>query len=135
MLELSAPGKPPLEVATPPEFKHVIAGFWCPEELLVGAVASCYELTLVAIAERLDVPLLQLTVAATGHVESGRDGYGFTVIDLDVELETGAAHEAQAHRAAELAERHCIVGRALEVPIHVRVSVTASPAELTKVAS
>ena len=47
---ISCAGKPDVQVATPPEFKHGVAGVWSPEELLVGAVAACYELTLVAIA-------------------------------------------------------------------------------------
>jgi organic hydroperoxide reductase OsmC/OhrA len=129
VLELSADAKPPLAVATPPEFKHGVPGVWSPEELLVGAVASCYELTLVAIAERLEIPLGALSVAATGHVESGERGYGFTVIELDVTIETDPTHEAGARRAAELAQRHCIVERALDVPVHVRVAISSTLAE------
>jgi organic hydroperoxide reductase OsmC/OhrA len=130
LLGLSAPGKPPLTVATPPEFKDGIPGIWSPEELMVGALASCYELTLVAIAEKLGVPLGKLAVDATGHVERGRDGYGFTVIELEVTVETDPDHEAQARKAASLAEKHCVVGRALEVPVHIRVAVTPGRVEM-----
>ena len=131
-VELTAPDKRPLDIATPPEFKGGVAGIWSPEELLVGAVASCYELTLAAIAERLDVPLTRVAVDAVGHVEHGKHGYAFTVVELDVELETEPTHEAQARRAAQLSEENCIVARALDVPVHVRLSVTATGlAEMT----
>jgi organic hydroperoxide reductase OsmC/OhrA len=123
LVELSALEKPPLVLATPPEFKDGIAGFWSPEELLVGAVAACYELTLAAIAERLDARLEHIAVDAAGHVEHGREGYEFTVVELDVTLEVEPEHETRARRAAELAEDYCVVARALEVPVHVRVAV------------
>jgi organic hydroperoxide reductase OsmC/OhrA len=132
-VELNATGKPELEVATPPEFKGGLAGIWSPEELLVGAVVSCYELTLTAIAERLEVPLAGVSVDAAGHVERGARGYAFIVVELDVELETEPGFESRARRAARLAEEHCIVGRALEVPVHVRLSIRA--ADLARVAS
>lgn len=125
LLQLDAVSKPPLTIATPPEFKHGVAGVWSPEELLAGAVASCYELTLVAFAERRRVPLHSLEVDAAGHVEHapGR-GYGFTVIELDVALTTAPGYEDEAAELARVVEEHCIVGRALEIPVHVRVDVS-----------
>jgi organic hydroperoxide reductase OsmC/OhrA len=48
----SAPGKDELEVAPPPEFRGGVAGVWSPEDLLVAATASCYAVTVAAIAER-----------------------------------------------------------------------------------
>lgn len=121
LLRLGAPEKPALRIATPPEFKDGIPGIWSPEELLVGSLAACYELTLVAIAERLRVPLHTLEVSAIGHLERApTDGYGFTVLELDVDLATDPGRELDAEEVALLAKKHCIVGRALEVPIHLR---------------
>jgi organic hydroperoxide reductase OsmC/OhrA len=121
LLRLGAPEKPALRVVTPPEFKDGIPGMWSPEELLVGSLAACYELTLVAIAERLGVPLHALEVAATGHLEHVPEGgYGFTVLELDVDVATDPGRELDAEEVAHLAKRHCIVGRALEVPVHLR---------------
>ena len=121
LLRLGAPEKPALRVVTPPEFKDGIPGMWSPEELLVGSLAACYELTLVAIAERLGVPLHALEVAATGHLEHVPEGgYGFTVLELDVDIATDPGRELDAEQVAHLAKRHCIVGRALEVPVHLR---------------
>ena len=47
---VSVCGKDDLEVATPPEFKGGVEGVWSPEDLLVGSIASCFAVTLVAVA-------------------------------------------------------------------------------------
>src|SRR4030067_3048092 len=48
---LTVARKPPVEVATPPEFKgHV--GIWSPEDLYVAAVNSCIMTTFLAFAGR-----------------------------------------------------------------------------------
>ena len=120
LLRLGAREKPALRVATPPEFKNGVPGIWSPEDLLVGSLAACYELTLVALAERHGVPLHTLRVDATGHLERKPDGYGFASLELDVELTTDPERELDAEEIALLAKRQCIVGRALDVPVRMR---------------
>ncbi len=123
----SAPGKPDLDVATPPEFRGGVEGIWSPEELLVTATASCYAVTLAAIAERRDVPLRALDVRGVGHVEKRADGrFGFVAIELEVELGTDEESRQAAVEAARRAEELCIVAMALDVPVHVRLAVPAS---------
>ena len=74
-------GKDALELATPPEFRGGLAVYWSPEDLLVTAVCSCFALTLAAVAERREAPLLDATVTATGHMSRRDDGrFGFTVM-------------------------------------------------------
>jgi organic hydroperoxide reductase OsmC/OhrA len=128
----AAPDKHGLELATPPEFRGGLAGYWSPEDLLVTAAASCFALTLAAVAERRDVPLLDATVKATGHMARRNDGrLGFTVVEIDAELETLPGTEEAVRRAAATAEDRCLVSHALDVPIHVAVrvrTVAGSPA-------
>lgn len=62
LTQASAPGKPALKVATPPEFKGGIPGVWSPEDLLVAATAACYAVTLLAVSERKRVRLLELKI-------------------------------------------------------------------------
>ena len=120
---VSAAGKPDLEVATPPEFRGGVAGIWSPEDLLVASAASCYTVTLVAVAERMDVPLRVLEVTGTGHASKRDDGrFGFVAIELDVALETSPERVEAAERAAELAEERCLVSMALDIPVHVAVA-------------
>ena len=122
-LTLEAPGKPVLSVATPPDFKDGVPGVWSPEELLVGSVATCFELTLVAIADYRGVPLNAISVGATGYLERKDGRYHFVVIELDAELETDAGHEHEATEIALLAKERCIVGAALATPVELSVEV------------
>ena len=48
---LTADGKPPVEVATPPEFKGH-EGIWSPEDLYVASVNACIMTTFLAFAGR-----------------------------------------------------------------------------------
>jgi organic hydroperoxide reductase OsmC/OhrA len=119
-----ARGRDGLALATPPEFRNGLAGYWTPEDLLVTSAASCFALTLATIAERHDLPLLDATVTATGHMSRRDDGrFGFTVIEIDAALETTPDGEDAVRRAAAEAERCCLVRRALDVPVHVAVTV------------
>jgi organic hydroperoxide reductase OsmC/OhrA len=117
--------KDALELATPPEFRGGVAGYWSPEELLVTAAASCFALTLAAVAERREAPLLDAVVTATGHMSRRDDGrFGFTVIEIDALLETIPGGERAVSSAAAAAEQRCLITQALDVPVHVGVEVT-----------
>jgi len=120
-------GKDAIEIATPPEFGSGIEGVWSPEDFLVAAAASCFAVTLVSIADRSRVPLLGLAVDGVGVV--GRKT-GFEKIALLVAIETGEPHVAAARKAADRAERHCLVGNALAVPVEVDVTVLAADPDL-----
>jgi organic hydroperoxide reductase OsmC/OhrA len=74
--------KESLALATPPEFRDGVPGYWTPEDLLVASAASC------------------------------------------AELETVAGGEAAVNAAAKAAEERCLIAQALDVPVHVAVSVT-----------
>ena len=124
----SAAGKPALEVVTPPEFRGGVPGKWSPEDLLVAATASCFALTLTAIATRLGLDVQALEVDGLGHVEKGEDGrFRFVAIELTVELEGDEDAMSAAQNLIVETERRCIVGLALEVPVHVR-SAHSEPA-------
>lgn len=121
-----------LEVATPPEFRGGIAGVWSPEDLLVASTATCFAVTLGAIAERMEVPLRAVEVTGTGHVSKRDDGrFGFVAIELDVALETSPERVEAAERAAELAEERCLVSMALDIPVHVAVAARGQGKQAT----
>ena len=118
------PGKPVLGVATPPEFDSGVEGVWSPEDLLVGAVATCFTVTLVAVAERRGVPLRRLEVSGTGNVSQRSDGrFGFTEIELVVALGTDPGFEEEARTTAEAAEQGCLVAVSLDTPVHLELDV------------
>jgi organic hydroperoxide reductase OsmC/OhrA len=118
-------GKPPLGVATPPEFKGTHPEVWSPEDLLVGATASCYAVTLVAVAERSGVPLHGLTVDGVGRMGFAEGKLAFLGIDLKVGFATDAALVEEAEKAALRAEQGCFVSVALSVPVEVELRIEA----------
>lgn len=124
-LALEAPFKPDLEVATPQEYKGGVRGVWSSEELLVGSLATCFELTARAVAKRRDVPIHALRTEATGHVQSKDGLLHFVAIELDVLIETDSGREPDAELIARLAEEQCIVAGALDVPIRLTITVDA----------
>src|ERR687887_1149736 len=74
LIRASSPGKPDLEVATPPEFKGGIPGVWSPEDLLVAATAGCYTVTLLAVAGRMGIDLVGPEGGGTRAGQRGRGG-------------------------------------------------------------
>jgi organic hydroperoxide reductase OsmC/OhrA len=123
LLRMDATGKPEVEVVTPPEFKGARPDAWSPEELLLGAVATCFELTFQAFAEREGVPIHSLDARADGKVEYERGaGMRFTSIVLDVDLVTDPGREGEAEALAHQAEQRCIIGRSLNAAIDLRVT-------------
>jgi organic hydroperoxide reductase OsmC/OhrA len=122
---VSSPDKPELSVATPPEFKNGVEGVWSPEDLLVASVASCFTVTLVAVAERRELPLHSLHVSGTGHLTARDDGrFGFVAIELTAAIRTDEHVLEAMERAAKHAGRACLVSMALDVPVHVDAVVS-----------
>jgi organic hydroperoxide reductase OsmC/OhrA len=131
LVRADARDKDSLELATPPEFRSGLAGYWSPEDLLVTASASCFALTLAAVAERREAPLLDAVVTATGHMSRRDDGrFGFTVIEIDALLETIPGGERAIYSAAAAAEERCLISQALDVPVHVAVQVKPVASEV-----
>ncbi len=116
-------GKPMLRVATPPDFKGGVRGVWSPEELLVGSLATCFELTLVASAERVNVPLHALEVGATGHLERREGRYHFVAIELDARIVTDPRWEQDVRDLAILVKERCTVEDALRTPVSLDLRV------------
>jgi organic hydroperoxide reductase OsmC/OhrA len=131
LTKVSADGKPDLEVATPPEFRGGIPDVWTPEDLLAASTASCYAVTVAAIAERRHIPLLGLHVSGTAHL-AGRDNgrFGFVAIELTAAIWTDSELVLDAELAARDAEAACLVAGALDVPVHVDTAVHATPARI-----
>jgi len=120
-VSLEAPGKPHLDVALPSEFKNGVPGVWTPEELLIASLATCFELTMISVAEYRNVPLHSLRVDATGYVERKSHLYRLVLLELDVHVETDAGREADVEHIAAVAHEGCLVGKAVDVPVRLEV--------------
>jgi organic hydroperoxide reductase OsmC/OhrA len=127
-VRLTSKAKPPLEAATPPEFRDGTPGMWTPEDLLVAAVASCYVQTLRAIAARRELLLREFEVEGVGHVTRRAEGrLGFVVIELRVGLTVDEDDEREGERAARDAHRACLIARALDVPVELELNLRTIP--------
>jgi organic hydroperoxide reductase OsmC/OhrA len=124
-VSLAAPGKPKIDVALPADFQHDAADAWSPEELVIGSLATCFELTMIALAEHRDVPLHSLRVDATGFVDRKRHLYRLALLELDVHAETDAGSEEDVKQIAAMAHEGCLVGSALDVPVRLEIEADA----------
>jgi organic hydroperoxide reductase OsmC/OhrA len=118
-------GKPPLAVATPPEF-HAEAdpSVWSPEDLFGAAAASCLAVSIARLAEAAEVPIVELDVAAEGVVGRREDGrFGFIRLEQVVELVTEPGYEETARELVGRAEAGCLVANSLDVAVETDLLV------------
>lgn len=88
-----------------------------PDEMLLGAAATCYLITLAAMLERSEITPQELTLAseATVDVTNNVFTYERIVHKPRIVLGTGAtaAELAKAERLAYKAEQSCMISRAV----------------------
>ena len=117
-------GKPPLAIATPPEFRGSDPELWSPEDAVVAAAGACLAVTIVALAEREQLTLLGLSVGAEGVVGRRPDGrFGFVRIEQTAHIDVDAADEQAALRLVEEAEAACLVSVSLDLPVTTSVEL------------
>ena len=117
-------GKPPLAIATPPEFRGSDPDLWSPEDALVAAAGSCLAVTIAALAEHEGIVLHDLSVKADGVVGRRADGpFGFVRIEQTVTIDVDADAEAAAAALVAKAERTCLVTVSLDLPVETRLEI------------
>lgn len=116
---LEGAGLPHLEVSAPPEFAGQ-PGKWTPEQLLVGATASCLMTTFLAIAEFSDITVNFFRVKAAGKVEKiPGEGYRFTEIHLAPEIGVFPDDMEKARRSLAKAEKGCFISNSVRATVRV----------------
>ncbi len=125
---LYSPGKPELQVATPPEFKGH-EGIWSPEDLFVASVNVCVMSTFLAFAERAGLAFASYESDAEGRVELVAGKLQVTSVILTPRVTVQSREEVD--RAKELltkAESNCLISNS--VKSHITMNPTVSSAEL-----
>lgn len=87
---------------------------WSPEQLLMGAVASCFLLTFRVIAQGSKIEYASLEVTGEGVVDRADGVMRFTEIVLRPRLSLPAgADRVRVERALEKAKRSCLISASL----------------------
>ena len=108
-----------------------IDGRWTPEDLLLGAIASCFTTTFRAIADHSRFAYVDLQVDVSGTVAQNDGGYDFTGISIRANLAVAREEDAQLGvKLLHKAKACCLVARVLAVEQAFDPAVTVSAPSL-----
>jgi peroxiredoxin-like protein len=112
------------EVSIPPEMDGPGIGT-NPDEMLLGAAATCYIITLAAMMERSNLEKESLTMESVGVVDvtNGVITYKKIIHKPHIVLKADATEkdESLALRLAEKAETSCMISRAIQGNVEVKL--------------
>ncbi|MDY8048351.1 OsmC family protein [Paenibacillus polymyxa] len=88
-----------------------------PDEMLLGAAATCYLITLAAMMERASLPVASLTLESEGIVDVTNNIFTYRRIvhrpQVQLAADATESQIEQALRLAEQAETSCMISRAV----------------------
>jgi len=120
---LSVPGKPEVEVATPPEFKGP-SGVWSPEELFVGSINSCLMTTFLYYAEKKGLSFKSYESRARGILEKKGGYFMLSAVEVVPTVRVGSEEEAgKAKRIFELCEKDCFISNSAKSEIIIKPEI------------
>ncbi len=115
--DLTAEGKPKVQVASPPEFGGP-EGIISPEDLFVAAAASCLMTTFVTFTHKMRFDYQAFTCEGVGTLERVEKGFQFTKILLKATVTVDSGDlKPKAERALELAGKYCLVANSMKCPV------------------
>jgi len=97
---------------------------WCPETLLVAAIASCFILSFRAVARASRFPWKSLKCEVEGKLERVEGAMKFTRFVIQATL--GVARDAdqkRAHLLLEKAEKTCLVTNSLSAETQLKAEI------------
>ncbi|MBS4198731.1 OsmC family protein [Bacillus sp. FJAT-49732] len=109
------------KVSIPPEMDGPGVGT-NPDEMLLGAAATCYIITLAAMLERAAISVSKLSMESEGivEVEKGVITYKTIIHRPTVILAEGERIDL-AQKLAEKAEKSCMISRALKGNVDIQL--------------
>lgn len=120
------------EISIPPEMDGPGTGT-NPDEMLLGAAATCYIITLAAMLERADIGKEALTMESEGLVDitNGVITYKKIIHRPKLVLKKGASEKdfSRAQKLAEKAESSCMITRAIKGNVEVELETDISAAQ------
>lgn len=127
---ICAPGKPEIQLSSPPEFKGR-AGVWTPEDMFVASVNVCVLMTFLAYATHKNLGLVGYECSVEGVLEYSNGKYRFTEIALHPHVTVNAQQEIERAKQILLdAHNNCLITNSIVAQVKifpdVRVAATAS---------
>ena len=96
-----------------------------PDEMLLGAAATCYIITLAAMIERADLPLDHMSLESEGVVDVTKGVFTYKKIihRPTVSLQASATDEQRRKlsKLVEKAEKSCMMSRAIKGNVEIEL--------------
>jgi organic hydroperoxide reductase OsmC/OhrA len=125
-VKLAGTDLPDMPLMAPPEFDGP-PGYWSPETLLAGAVASCFILSFRAIARASKLEWTHLAADVDGVLERVEGVTRFTRLTVRARLTVPpGVDEAKARALMEKAEKVCLVSNSLNAERHLEAEVVTA---------
>ena len=117
------------KISIPPEMDGPGIGT-NPDEMLLGAAATCYIITLAAMMERSKLEKVALTMESIGVVDvtNGVITYKKIIHKPQIVLKQDATEkdEELAHKLAKKAETSCMISRAIKGNVEIELDATVT---------
>jgi organic hydroperoxide reductase OsmC/OhrA len=113
----SVPGKPDIEIGSPPEFKGE-TGVWAPEEMLVAALNACIMLTFVSFAQGKRLEFVAYESAADGLL-ANVDGK-YRIVEVNVRPTLVLRSEADIETARRImteVKANCFISNSITADV------------------
>lgn len=112
-------------ISIPPEMNGPGIGT-NPDEMLLGAAATCYLITLATLLENSKVPVLDLSMQAQGFVDVTNGVFTYerivhkpTILVKDLT----EREQRRIQRIAEKAEKTCMISKALQGNVRIECQI------------
>ncbi|WP_099159337.1 OsmC family protein [Virgibacillus ndiopensis] len=115
------------KISIPPEMDGPGVGT-NPDEMLLGAAATCYIITLAAMIERAGLPLQEMSHESEGIVDvtNGVFTYKKIIHKPTVVLKSEATNEeySSLEKLVKKAETSCMISRAIQGNVEIELEAT-----------
>lgn len=99
-----------------------------PDEMLLGAAATCYIITLAAMMERSQLEKVDLTMESEGIVDVTEGIFTYKKIihrpTITLKIDASDRDKRLAQRLAEKAENACMISRAIQGNVEMQLDIT-----------
>ncbi|MNB90086.1 OsmC-like protein [compost metagenome] len=104
-----------------------------PDEMLLGAAATCYLITLAAMLERSEITPESLTLESEATVDVTNNVFTYERIThkprIVLRADVSGAERLKAERLAHMAEESCMISRAVAGNVEIETMPTIVTAE------